>query len=250
MVDPVTALATATAAFNVIKKGFSVGKDIESMYGDVGRWMGACSDISQAQKMSQKPPLFKKVFAGSSVEEEALNAFAAKKKAQAMENELRNFINLAHGPNAWNELLQMQGKIRKQRQELIYAQQERQRKIIEISSLAVVALVAAALMIWIASAVASKVKADELCDSFKRGYMICVNEGYDMARAQTFEGNLPRKERFINCRFVGHKPILDREDKVVGMTCKYKYPNEDSFMFVTPGPRYQCPMNLTCTITN
>ena len=44
--------------------------------------------------------------------------------------------------------------------------------------------------------------------------------------------------------------ILDREDKVVGMTCKYKYPNEDSFMFVTPGPRYQCPMNLTCTITN
>ena len=60
MVDPVTALATATAAFNVIKKGFSVGKDIESMYGDVGRWMGACSDIGQAQKMSQKPPLFKR----------------------------------------------------------------------------------------------------------------------------------------------------------------------------------------------
>jgi len=33
MVDPVSALATATAAFKLIKKGFSVGKDIESMYG-------------------------------------------------------------------------------------------------------------------------------------------------------------------------------------------------------------------------
>jgi hypothetical protein len=57
MVDPVTALATATAAFNVIKKGFEVGRDVESMYGDMGRWMGACSDINQAQKMSQNPPL-------------------------------------------------------------------------------------------------------------------------------------------------------------------------------------------------
>ena len=132
MVDPVTALATATAAFNVIKKGFEVGRDVESMYGDMGRWMGACSDINQAQKMSQKPPLFKKIFAGASIEEEALNAFAAKKKAQAMENELRTFINFAHGPNAWNELLQMQGKIRKQRQEMIYKQQERQRKMVSI----------------------------------------------------------------------------------------------------------------------
>ena len=51
MVDPVTALATATAAFNVIKKGFEVARDVESMYGDMGRSMGACSDINQAQKM-------------------------------------------------------------------------------------------------------------------------------------------------------------------------------------------------------
>ena len=36
MVDPVTALATATAAFNLIKKGFEVGRDVESMYGNMG----------------------------------------------------------------------------------------------------------------------------------------------------------------------------------------------------------------------
>jgi len=39
--DPVTALATASSAFAVIKKGISVGRDIESMIGDVSRWMGA-----------------------------------------------------------------------------------------------------------------------------------------------------------------------------------------------------------------
>ena len=40
---------------------------------------------------------------------------------------------------------------------MIYKQQERQRRMIEISSIAVVALLAAAMMIWIATAVASKV---------------------------------------------------------------------------------------------
>ena len=29
--DPITAIAGATAAFNAIKSGFSVGRDIESM---------------------------------------------------------------------------------------------------------------------------------------------------------------------------------------------------------------------------
>ena len=45
MVDPVTAISAATAAFSLIKKGFDAGRDIESMYSDMGRWMGAVSDI-------------------------------------------------------------------------------------------------------------------------------------------------------------------------------------------------------------
>ena len=32
MIDPVTALATATTAFNVIKKGLQFGRDIESFF--------------------------------------------------------------------------------------------------------------------------------------------------------------------------------------------------------------------------
>ena len=83
--DPVTALATASTAFSLIKKGFQMGKDVESMYGDIGRWMGAVSDVNQSAKMANNPPVFKKLFAGSSVEQEAMDAFAAKKKAEAME---------------------------------------------------------------------------------------------------------------------------------------------------------------------
>jgi hypothetical protein len=132
MIDPISAIAMATTAFNTIKKGFEVGRDIESMYGDVGKWMGAVSDIDQAAKMNAKPPLFKKIFAGSSIEEEAMNIFAAKKKAEAMEQELRTYVNMVHGPNSWNEIVALQAQIRKDRKAQIYEQQERQREILNI----------------------------------------------------------------------------------------------------------------------
>jgi len=130
--DPITAITAATAAFNVIKKGFDMGKDIEGMYGDMGRWMGAISDVNHANKMASNPPIFKKLFAGSSIEEDAMNAFAAKKKAEEMENELRTYVNLVYGPNSWNEILKLQIKIRKDRQDQIYAQQELRSHIMNV----------------------------------------------------------------------------------------------------------------------
>ena len=45
--DPVSTL-TATA-FNVLKKGFQIGRDIEDMAGDLGRWMSAMSDLTEAK---------------------------------------------------------------------------------------------------------------------------------------------------------------------------------------------------------
>ena len=111
------------------------------MYGDIGRWMGAVSDVNQSVKMANNPPVFKKLFAGSSVEQEAMDAFAAKKKAEAMEEELRNWINLTHGPNAWQDLLKMQVKIRKQRQETLYKQAELRRNLLQVVGIVLLAIV-------------------------------------------------------------------------------------------------------------
>ena len=150
--DPVTAIAAATTAFNVIKKGFDMGRDIESMYGDMGRWMGAVSDVNQANKMAKNPPLFKKLFAGSSIEEDAMNAFAAKKKAEEMENELRSYVNLVYGPNSWNEILKLQAKIRKDRHEQIYAQQEMQAHVLNVIGIVIASIVfvfAVVGLIWL-----------------------------------------------------------------------------------------------------
>tara|TARA_B100000900_G_scaffold411532_1_gene431388 strand:+ start:8581 stop:9063 length:483 start_codon:yes stop_codon:yes gene_type:complete len=131
LIDPITAVTAATAAFNTIKKGFAVGRDIESMAGDLGRWMGAVSDIKKAEEYSKKPPLFKKLFAAGSVEEEAMQVFMAKKKAEDMRSELKQIICMTRGPSAWEELLRTEGDIRKKRQKAIYEQQERQRRFFE-----------------------------------------------------------------------------------------------------------------------
>ena len=129
--DPITAVATATAAFNTIKQGFQAGRDIEGMAGDLGRWMGAVSDIKKAEEYNKKPPLFKKLFQAGSVEEEAMQIFMAKKKAEDMRNELKQIISFTRGPSAWEELLKTEGDIRKKRQKAIYDQEERRRKLLE-----------------------------------------------------------------------------------------------------------------------
>ena len=129
--DPVSAVTIAGAAFSAIKKGFAFGRDMESMSKDLGRWMGAMSDIKKCEEQANNPPLFKKLFFAGSVEEEALNTFMAKKKAEDMREELKRLIMFTRGQSAWNELLKTEADIRKRRQEAIYAQEEFRQKIID-----------------------------------------------------------------------------------------------------------------------
>ena len=132
MIDPISAAATASAAFTTIQRGFQVARSIEEMAGDLSRWMGALSDLEQAEKEAKNPPIFKKLFAGQSVEAQAMEAFAAKNKAEEQRAQLKQYIQYAYGQSKWDELVRMEGSIRKQRQETIYKQRERRRKFLEI----------------------------------------------------------------------------------------------------------------------
>ena len=148
--DPITitaAVSGATAAFNTVKNMIAAGRDIESCMGDVSRWMKMASDVDQAEKQSKNPPLFKKLFAAGSIEEEALAAYAAKKKLEAQRQELKTFLNMSYGPQAWADLIQLEGRIRKQRQEAIYKQQEMRRKVIEIIVAGILILTVTALLV-------------------------------------------------------------------------------------------------------
>ena len=151
MIEVAAALSAATTAFNAIKKGFEVGRDIESMSGDLSRWMGAASDINKADEYAKKPPLFKKLFAAGSVEEEAMATFMAKKKAEDMRYQLKQLISLTRGPAAWEELLKTEGEIRKKRQAAIYAQKEKQRKFMEWTAITIGIAIFGSFLFWLLS---------------------------------------------------------------------------------------------------
>ena len=135
------AVSAATSAFQAIKKGVAVGQDIENMAGALGKWMGAVSDIKKAEEMNKKPPLFKKLFQAGSVEEEAMQIFMAKKKAEDMREQLKQIIMLTRGMSAWQELLRTEADVRKRRQKMIYDQKERQKKLIDGILIGVLVLV-------------------------------------------------------------------------------------------------------------
>ena len=156
--DPLTisaAISTATAAFGGIKRAFAAGRDIEAMTGELSRWMGAVSDVANIEKRAKNPSMFNKMFNGKSIEQEAIEAFAAKKKLQQQRDELKTFIMFTNGTAAWDELLAMEGQIRKRRQKEIYEAQERREKIIfwiiAISTIGVgvVILLAFAYGLWL-----------------------------------------------------------------------------------------------------
>ena len=149
MIEVAAALSAATTAFNAIKKGFEVGRDIESMSGDLSRWMGSVSDINKADEYAKKPPIFKKLFAAGSVEEEAMATFMAKKKAEDMRYQLKQLISLTRGPAAWDELLRTEGEIRKKRQAAIYAQKERQRQIVEWTAIIIGVGMVGGFLVWL-----------------------------------------------------------------------------------------------------
>jgi|TARA_Y100000114_G_C11760882_1_gene329629 hypothetical protein len=135
MVDPISAMAIAGSAFNALKRGVTIGRQIESMGKDLSRWMSAVSDIDRAHHEAKNPPIFKKIFYGKTVEQEAVELFTQRKQLQNQRDELRKLISGMLGPSAWQELLRMEAEIRKQRKETLYAQREARRHFVEIISI-------------------------------------------------------------------------------------------------------------------
>ena len=149
MVDPVSAIAIAGTAFNALKRGVSIGRDIESMGKDLSRWMSAVSDIDRAHHEAKNPPIFRKIFNAKSVEEEAIELFTQKKQLESQRDDLRRLVSSMCGPSAWQELLRMEADIRKQRKETLYAQREARKQFIEVISIMFLVMTVAGFFIFL-----------------------------------------------------------------------------------------------------
>jgi hypothetical protein len=129
MIDPITAISAATAAFGYLKKGIAVGKDLQDMGGQLSKWAGAIADLDFADRQNQKPPWYKAL--GGGVEAQAMEIFAAKQKAASMRQELKDYISVMYGPSKWQEILEIEADLRKQKREHEHRRMEIKQAIIE-----------------------------------------------------------------------------------------------------------------------
>tara|TARA_B110000444_G_scaffold247984_1_gene271321 strand:+ start:106 stop:624 length:519 start_codon:yes stop_codon:yes gene_type:complete len=138
LIDPFTAVAAATTAFNTVKKFVHAGQEFENCMGQMGKWYTSVSDFRKGQSMQRNPPIFKKLLASGSVEEEALNLLIHEKKIMEMEKELQTMLNMRFGFGTWDELKEMQRKIRAKREKEVYASAEARQAM--INGIAIISL--------------------------------------------------------------------------------------------------------------
>ena len=229
--DPVTislAMGVASKAFDAIKKGFAVGRDIEQMSGDIGRWMGAVSDVDNAEKQAKNPPLFGKLFKAGSIEEAALAAYAAKKKLEEQRYELKMFLNMTYGPQAYNELLQMEGQIRKERQQTIYKQQQLRRQIGEAITWLLVVGIIGGFAVLVAGIWIKQARAD--------GKMYNAPKDYTY-KQKVWQGKITEK-KYTTCRL--KKRVTSKYTKK--KACIYQGGNKTYTMMI----EVWCPKKYKC----
>jgi len=133
--DPLSLIAMASTTFKGIQTLVNRGAEIEHVAQKLGHWYGLVSDIKEAEKESEKPPLFKKLFDGESVEQQALNSVIAKKKVEEQEKQIRELITWSYGVEAYKEMMQMRREIRAKRERIIYKQRRRQRRMLDVSAM-------------------------------------------------------------------------------------------------------------------
>jgi hypothetical protein len=139
MLDPVSALAIATSAYNVIKRGIEMGRELEDMGGQLGSWFSAVADVKSAEEEAKDPPLFKKLISSGSVEQQALQALMARKKIEQQERELRELIVYRWGTDAYVEMIRERAKIKDTRTKALENQRRKMRKLIS-NTLTIVAI--------------------------------------------------------------------------------------------------------------
>jgi len=110
--DPITILAGCTAAYNAIKQGIAIGKEMQGMIGDVSSIMDSVGQLTQVAANPKS-----NLLAGKSAQAIAMEAYAAKAEAEKMYHEVKNAFIAQYGLNAW-EIVQAETTRIKKEQKL------------------------------------------------------------------------------------------------------------------------------------
>lgn len=149
MIEIGLAIGIASKSFAAVKAMVAAGRELEDTVGQLSAWFGAVSDLNEAERQIKNPPLFRKLTNAKSVEQEAIEIFAAKRKAMAQEKELREIILYAYGQDAWREMIALRRKIKADRDKAVYAQLRKRKALVNngLIGLAIAVLLAGTIFL-------------------------------------------------------------------------------------------------------
>ena len=144
--DPATIgliFSGAKMAYEAIKGGIKVGKEIQGMASDVAKLYGSVAKLTQLAAAPPKP----KLFSGVSVEEMAMDIVVKRKQAQAWFHEVQNAFVAQYGLRGWEEVQREITRIQKQQKAAeAAARKEHEENIHQLKVLGSAALLVALLV--------------------------------------------------------------------------------------------------------
>jgi hypothetical protein len=116
MIEVTVAIAAASRAVTLIKKGLQLGKDTQDLSSQFAQFFDAKDKIDSARANADNTSLGKKVFAAQSVEAYALEVALAEHKAKDLEKQLRELFVYSGQGDVYSSMMRAR-------------QQERQRRL-------------------------------------------------------------------------------------------------------------------------
>ena len=125
MIDPFTALSVAASAVSNIKSLMAAGRDASSA---LSKFAGAVSDVNYAADKAKNPGIFASLT--GSAEQQAIDAFSAHKKMQALRKEVEMLVQFTYGMDGLQEYKETLRRVRAQRKKTAYRQAELKQALI------------------------------------------------------------------------------------------------------------------------
>lgn len=101
--DPVTislVFGAAKTAYEAIKTGIKIGKEIQGMAGDIAKLYGSVAKLTQMSAEKPKPKLFSKM----SAEEMAMDIVVKRRQAEEWFAQVKNEFVATYGLRGWQEV--------------------------------------------------------------------------------------------------------------------------------------------------
>jgi len=131
MIEVTVAIAAASRAVSLIKKGIQVGKDTSELSTQFAQFFDAKDKIDTAKTESENAPLGKKVFAAQSVEAYALEVALAEHKAKDLEKQLRELFVYSGQGDVYKTMMRARQTERQRRLEIARALAARKKFIFD-----------------------------------------------------------------------------------------------------------------------